>query len=73
MPHQGIVKTWNERGFGFIRPDFLGDDIFVHCTNLQERQALERGQRVSFETAPDVRNPARFRAIDVTVIAERDQ
>ena len=51
----GVVKWFNmAKGFGFIAPDGGGKDVFVHITALQRSgiQALEEGQKVSFEVAP---------------------
>jgi CspA family cold shock protein len=54
----GTVKFFNEqKGFGFIKPDGGGNDIFVHITALQQSglQNLAEGMRISFETEPDKR------------------
>ena len=56
MPQQGTVKFFNaERGYGFIKPDGGGRDIFVHITAVEQAdlQTLNEGQRVSYETEPD--------------------
>jgi CspA family cold shock protein len=58
MRQAGTVKFFNEqKGFGFIKPDGGGNDIFVHITALQQSglQNLAEGMRISFETEPDKR------------------
>lgn len=52
----GIVKWFNAtKGFGFIAPDDGGKDVFVHVTAVQRAglQALNEGQRVSFDVVDD--------------------
>lgn len=52
----GTVKFFNEeKGFGFIRPDNGGADIFVHISALQASgiRSLQPDQKVSFDTEPD--------------------
>jgi cold shock protein len=56
MPQLGTVKFFNtERGYGFIKPDGGGRDIFVHVSALAQAglQSLNEGQRVSYEIEPD--------------------
>ncbi|HEY0566813.1 MAG TPA: cold-shock protein [Xanthobacteraceae bacterium] len=56
MPMSGTVKFFNgERGYGFIKPDDGGRDIFVHITAVERAgmTALNDGQRISFEVEPD--------------------
>lgn len=58
MRQSGTVKFFNEqKGFGFIKPDNGGNDIFVHITALQQSGLLNltEGMRISFETEPDKR------------------
>jgi len=48
---QGTVKFWkSELGWGFIKPDDLGDgkDVFVHKTQIGSLPFLQQDQRVSF-------------------------
>jgi cold shock protein len=56
MPQQGTVKFFNpDKGYGFIKPDDGGRDIFVHVTALEQAglKSLSEGQRVAFEVEPD--------------------
>jgi len=56
MSQQGTVKFFNfDKGYGFIKPDDGGRDIFVHVTAVERAglRALAEGQRVSFEIEPD--------------------
>ena len=72
MSFIGIVNEWNdERGFGFIRPEAGGQDIFVHIRSFEGQTARPAvGQRVSFEVETGIDGkkrakrvlPARFAA-----------
>ena len=56
MPQQGSVKFFNpDKGFGFIKPDSGGPDIFVHVTAVESAglRTLNEGQRVSFDVEAD--------------------
>jgi CspA family cold shock protein len=57
MP-SGTVKWFNTtKGFGFIRPDDGGKDVFVHITALEASglKALNEGQRVNYQVMTDRR------------------
>jgi len=48
----GIVKWFNDaKGFGFIKPDAGGDDLFAHFSEIRSEgfKSLQENQRVSFE------------------------
>jgi CspA family cold shock protein len=56
MANAGTVKFFNaERGYGFIKPDDGGRDVFVHITAVERAglQALTEGQHISFDVEPD--------------------
>jgi len=64
-----IVRIVMDRGFGFIKPDDDGPDIFFHHSSLPEGgfDALQEGQTVEYETGRDPRSD-RPRAQDVRPI-----
>lgn len=58
MRQTGTVKFYNsQKGYGFIKPDDGGNDVFVHVTAVERSGigALVEGMRISFETEPDKR------------------
>lgn len=68
---QGTVKWFNaEKGYGFIAGDEGGNDVFVHFSAIvaEGYRRLREGQKVSYETEPDPKNPEKLRAIDVKVL-----
>lgn len=53
---QGTVKWFNaEKGWGFIKPDGDGADVFVHVKDVEKSglKALKEGQRVYFDIEHD--------------------
>jgi len=67
MPQGTIKKVVADRGFGFIRPNERGGDVFFHCSALPQRSdidQLEEGTAVSY----DVENvDGKTRAKNVTI------
>ena len=56
MAMSGTVKFFNgERGYGFIKPDDGGRDVFVHITAVEQAglKSLAEGQRIQFDVEPD--------------------
>lgn len=56
MAMTGTVKFFNgERGYGFIKPDGGGADVFVHITAVERAglSGLNEGQAISYEVEPD--------------------
>ena len=68
---QGTVKWFNsEKGYDFIANDEGGDDVFVHYSAIQAEgyKSLKEGQKVSFETETDPKNPNKLRAVNVCAL-----
>ena len=56
----GTVKFFNTtKGYGLIKPEDGGKDVFVHISAVERSgmQSLSEGQRVSFDVQPDKRGP----------------
>lgn len=48
----GTVKWFNtQKGFGFIKPDDGGTDVFVHASAVEAAglQGLKDGQKISYD------------------------
>ena len=57
-PGSGTVKWFNPaKGFGFIRPDDGGGDVFVHISAVEQAglAGLDEGQVVDYEVTADGR------------------
>ena len=66
--NHGTVKWFNnEKGFGFISNDDGSGDVFVHFSALQAAgfRTLAEGQKVSYDTEPDPKDPGKLRAVNV--------
>jgi len=69
----GVVTTWNdERGFGFIKPDDGGADVFLHFTAAPRGTARPyQGQRLTFEVEQDDKGRLRAVHAEPVLVAER--
>ena len=76
MRQQGILKQWNpEKGFGFIRPDDGGKDIFIHISAFPKDGVTPRiGEKIRYEVSVDHQGKpkaAYIERLDVTPITNR--
>jgi cold shock protein len=52
----GLVKFFNEsKGFGFIKMDDTGDEIFVHVSGLIDK--IRQDDKVSFDVTEGKKGP----------------
>ena len=66
----GKVKWFNNaKGYGFIRPDEGGDDLFVHYSYIQMDgyKSLKAGQPINYETREA---PKGLHAVNITFDAQ---
>ena len=58
--NKGTVKWFNsEKGFGFIKNNESGEDVFVHFTGIVSEgfRTLDEGQEVTFDITEGNRGP----------------
>ena len=69
--NQGTVKFFDKiKGYGFIKnEDETKEDMFVHKSALNGLEALEEGQKVTYEVETNPRNN-KPNAANVTVVEE---
>jgi len=61
-----VARFFEQRGFGFIRPDEGGPEVFVHINDVANTRSLQEGQRVAYDV---VMGDKGTRAIKVMVLA----
>lgn len=64
---KGVLKTWKEdRGFGFIKPDDGGKDIFIHISALHsESRRPITGDVIHYQITKD--NRGKYKAINAQI------
>ncbi len=64
---KGVLKTWKEdRGFGFVKPNDGGKDIFIHISALKgvSRRPIT-GDVIYYQIAKD--NRGKYKAINAQI------
>ena len=69
----GVVTTWNDdRGFGFLKPDGGGPDVFLHFTAVPRGSARPyQGQQLTFEVERDEKGKTRAVHAEPVLVVER--
>lgn len=68
MELRGQLKSWNDqKGFGFIRPELGGDDVFAHISAMREARRPMLGEQVMYLCEAD--KEGRVRATHIRLAA----
>jgi len=68
MELRGQLRSWNDqKGFGFIRPEQGGDEVFAHISAMRGARRPEQGDRVLYVSEQD--KNGRLRATHVRLDA----
>jgi CspA family cold shock protein len=64
----GKIKMFNEdKGFGFIKPDDGGADVFFHVSDLRAGDEIAPDKAVSFEVGVDPKS-GKTKAVSVDLV-----
>jgi CspA family cold shock protein len=53
VPTGTVKRYFDERGFGFLKPDGAGEEVFFHVKSFDEQVEPHVGDRVEFELGAD--------------------
>lgn len=67
MP-SGKIKMFNDsKGFGFIKPDDGGNDVFFHVSALKDGDDIAEGKAVTYEMGSDPKT-GKSKAVSVDLV-----
>ncbi|HPG01036.1 MAG TPA: cold-shock protein [Kiritimatiellia bacterium] len=69
----GVVKWFNEKkGYGFIIPEGMNQDVFVHYSAIQSEgfKTLNEGDKVQFELFQDAKGARARDVVRVDAVAQ---
>ena len=55
----GIALRWNEKGFGFIKPNDGGEDLFCHSSSITDGRMCASAAPLCLPLSPRFRAPTR--------------
>ena len=68
----GVACKWNDKGYGFIKPDDGGEDLFCHFSSIQDGNMLQEGNAVQYIKVYD-QQKGKDRAEQVTGGCQEDR
>jgi uncharacterized membrane protein YsdA (DUF1294 family)/cold shock CspA family protein len=74
MEQRGTLKSWNdEKGFGFIRPERGGEEVFAHISAVRAERRPVAGDKVLYVAGPDGKGRLRAKRIQLDMGAVLDK
>jgi cold shock CspA family protein len=67
MPKGIITMANNDEGFGLIKPDDGGNDVFFYDSTLREGDEITRDKAVNFEMGTDPKS-GKTKAVSVDLV-----